>query len=63
MDEVQPFVITLPDDPASGQDWYLWAAVLALIALVAFWPAISGTFLWMTTSTSPKTTPCSTRRA
>ncbi|HEX4053236.1 MAG TPA: hypothetical protein VHX86_03130 [Tepidisphaeraceae bacterium] len=46
MDEVQPFVITLPDDPASGQDWYLWAAVLALIALVAFWPAISGTFLW-----------------
>ncbi len=43
---VQPFVITLPDDPASGADWYLWAAVLALIALVAFWPAINGTFLW-----------------
>jgi tetratricopeptide (TPR) repeat protein len=45
-EEAQPFVITLPDDPASGRDWYLWAAVLALIALVAFWPAISGTFLW-----------------
>src|ERR1700722_19803766 len=45
-EDVQPFVIALPDDPASGRDWYLWAAVLALIALVAFWPAISGTFLW-----------------
>jgi tetratricopeptide (TPR) repeat protein len=45
-EDAQPFVITLPDDPASGRDWYLWAAVLALIALVAFWPAISGTFLW-----------------
>lgn len=45
-EEGQPFVVTLPDDPASGQDWYLWAAVLALIVLVAFWPAISGTFLW-----------------
>ncbi|MGD0388444.1 MAG: hypothetical protein ABSC42_05755 [Tepidisphaeraceae bacterium] len=45
-EEMQPFVITLPDDPASGKDWYLWAAVLGLIALVAFWPAINGTFLW-----------------
>ncbi|MGD0461027.1 MAG: hypothetical protein ABSB74_00925 [Tepidisphaeraceae bacterium] len=45
-EDLQPFVITLPDDPASGPDWYLWAAVLALLALVAFWPAISGTFLW-----------------
>jgi len=45
-EEMQPFVITMPDDPASGKDWYLWAAVLALIALVAFWPAINGTFLW-----------------
>ena len=45
-EELQPFVITLPDDPASEKDWYLWAAVLGLIALVAFWPAINGTFLW-----------------
>jgi tetratricopeptide (TPR) repeat protein len=45
-EEAQPFVITLPDDPASHNDWYLWAAVMVLIALVAFWPAISGTFLW-----------------
>jgi tetratricopeptide (TPR) repeat protein len=45
-EEMQPFIITMPDDPASGGDWYLWAAVLALIALVAFWPAINGTFLW-----------------
>jgi tetratricopeptide (TPR) repeat protein len=45
-EDAQPFIITLPDDPASGNDWYLWAAVLALLALVAFWPAINGTFLW-----------------
>jgi tetratricopeptide (TPR) repeat protein len=45
-EEMQPFVIAMPDDPASGKDWYLWAAVLGLIALVAFWPAINGTFLW-----------------
>jgi hypothetical protein len=45
-EEIQPFVITMPDDPSSGADWYLWAAVLALIALVAFWPAINGGFLW-----------------
>jgi tetratricopeptide (TPR) repeat protein len=45
-DQPQPFIITMPDDPASGADWYLWAAVLALITLVAFWPAINGGFLW-----------------
>ena len=45
-EHAQPFSFTLPDDPNSGKDWYLWAAVLALIALVAFWPAINGSFLW-----------------
>src|SRR5208282_2251457 len=45
-EESEPFTITMPDDPASERDWYLWAAVLALIALVAFWPAINGTFIW-----------------
>jgi tetratricopeptide (TPR) repeat protein len=44
--EVKPLVITLPDDPASGNDWYLWAGVLALLTLVAFWPAITGVFIW-----------------
>jgi tetratricopeptide (TPR) repeat protein len=44
--EPQPFILTLPDDPASRNDWYLWAAVLALVALVAFWPSINGSFLW-----------------
>ena len=44
--DAQPFVITLPDDPSSGNDWYLWAGVLALLTLVAFWPAITGIFLW-----------------
>jgi tetratricopeptide (TPR) repeat protein len=45
-EEAQPFAFTLPDDPNSAKDWYLWAAVLALIALVAFWPSIQGSFLW-----------------
>jgi tetratricopeptide (TPR) repeat protein len=45
-EEAQPFTFTLPDDPNSAKDWYLWAAVLALIALVAFWPSIQGAFLW-----------------
>jgi tetratricopeptide (TPR) repeat protein len=41
-----PFVIALPDEPTSSDDWYLWAGVLALLALVAFWPAIWGNFLF-----------------
>ena len=41
-----PFVIALPDEPTSSEDWYLWAGVLALLALVAFWPAIWGNFLF-----------------
>jgi hypothetical protein len=44
--EATPFVVTLPDDPASNKDWYLWAGVLAILALVSFWPAIQGSFLW-----------------
>ncbi|MDP9172326.1 MAG: hypothetical protein M3O30_00470 [Planctomycetota bacterium] len=44
--DAKPFVITLPDDPSSGNDWYLWAGVLALLTLVAFWPAIQGAYLW-----------------
>jgi tetratricopeptide (TPR) repeat protein len=41
-----PFVIALPDESTSSDDWYLWAGVLALLALVAFWPAIWGNFLF-----------------
>jgi protein O-mannosyl-transferase len=42
----ESFVLSLPDDPASGKDWYLWAGVLALLVFVAFFPAVSGQFLW-----------------
>jgi tetratricopeptide (TPR) repeat protein len=42
----QPFVVALPDDPASGKDWYLWAGFLAILALVSFWPAVNGQFIW-----------------
>lgn len=45
-EESQPFVVTLPDDPASGRDWYLWAAVMVLLTLVSYWPAVSGKFIW-----------------
>jgi tetratricopeptide (TPR) repeat protein len=40
------FVLTLPDDPASDKDWYLWAGVLALLVFVAFFPAVTGQYLW-----------------
>src|ERR1700722_20339119 len=42
----ESFELTLPDDPASGKDWYLWAGVLALLVLVVFYPAISGQMVW-----------------
>jgi tetratricopeptide (TPR) repeat protein len=45
-DTAEPFVVSLPDDPNSRRDWYLWAGVLALLTMVSFWPAISGGFLW-----------------
>jgi tetratricopeptide (TPR) repeat protein len=45
-DPSDPFVVTLPDDPASRRDWYLWAAVIVLLTLVAYWPAVSGKFIW-----------------
>src|ERR1700679_2474519 len=41
-----PFVIALPDESTSSEDWYLWAGVLALLALVALWPAIWRDFLF-----------------
>jgi protein O-mannosyl-transferase len=40
------FVLTLPDDPASDKDWYLWAGVLALLVFVAFFPAVTGQYVW-----------------
>ncbi|HUB27925.1 MAG TPA: hypothetical protein VL992_21045 [Tepidisphaeraceae bacterium] len=43
---VEPFVLTLPDDSASGQDWLLWAGVLVLLVFLVFFPAVTGTFLW-----------------
>lgn len=43
---VDTFVLSLPDEPASGKDWYLWAGVLALLVLVAFLPAATGQFIW-----------------
>ena len=44
--ESESFVLTLPDDPASGKDWYLWAGVLAILVFVAFLPAATGSLVW-----------------
>ena len=40
------FVFSLPDEPSSGKDWYLWAGVLAILVFVAFLPAATGQFIW-----------------
>jgi tetratricopeptide (TPR) repeat protein len=42
----ESFELTLPDDPASNKDWYLWAGVLAIMVFVAFFPAVTGSLLW-----------------
>src|SRR5580704_16518918 len=44
--EAEPFVMALPDDASSRQDWLLWAGVLCLLVFVVFFPAVSGTYLW-----------------
>jgi tetratricopeptide (TPR) repeat protein len=44
--QIQPFVLSFPDDPISYRDWGLWAGVMALLTLVAFWQSIPGYFLW-----------------
>ncbi len=44
--QIQPFVLSFPDDPISARDWGLWAGVMALLTLVSFWPSIPGSFIW-----------------
>jgi protein O-mannosyl-transferase len=39
-------VITYPDDSSNPKDMALWAGVLVLLALVAYWPATDGKFVW-----------------
>jgi tetratricopeptide (TPR) repeat protein len=41
----QPIMLSTPDDPASNDDWYLWAGVLILIVLGSFLPAVTGQFI------------------
>lgn|GEM_PF-291450 len=45
-EQSEQFVLTLPDDPASAKDWYLWAGVLAILVFVAFLPAVRGSYIW-----------------
>lgn len=44
--DANQFVLTLPDDPSSGKDWYLWAGVMVLLVLTAFLPCVTGKFIW-----------------
>jgi protein O-mannosyl-transferase len=40
-------VLTLPDESSSPRDVALWAGMLALLVLIAYWPATEGQFLWV----------------
>src|SRR5437763_10779477 len=39
-------VVTLPDDSSQPKDLALWAGVLVILSLVAYWPGTEGSFLW-----------------
>jgi protein O-mannosyl-transferase len=38
--------LKLPDESSAPKDIALWAGVLALLTLIAFWPATTGSFIW-----------------
>jgi tetratricopeptide (TPR) repeat protein len=39
-------VVTFPDESSTPKDMLLWAGVLVLLALVSYWPATDGKFIW-----------------
>lgn len=43
---VDPFVFSLPGQAENAREQSLWAAVLLLLVLVAYWPATTGKFIW-----------------
>ena len=40
-------VLTLPDESSLPRDIALWAGMLALLVLIAYWPATAGQFVWL----------------
>jgi Tfp pilus assembly protein PilF len=38
--------LKLPDESASPKELGLWAGVLVLLTLIAYWPATTGSFVW-----------------
>jgi tetratricopeptide (TPR) repeat protein len=46
VDPADQLELKLPDESAAPRDLALWAGVLMLLVLVAYWPATSGRFLW-----------------
>ena len=44
VDPSEELELKLPDESAAWRDLGLWAGVLVLLSLVAYWPAVGGTF-------------------
>ena len=46
-DAAEQLELKLPDESAAWKDVGLWAGVLVLLTLVAYWPATAGRFQWL----------------
>jgi tetratricopeptide (TPR) repeat protein len=46
MPDSEQLELKLPDESSTPKDIALWAGVLALLTLIAFWPATTGSFIW-----------------
>jgi tetratricopeptide (TPR) repeat protein len=46
-DPSEQLELKLPDESSAWKDLALWAGVLVLLALVAYWPALGGRFQWL----------------
>lgn len=47
----ESFTLTFPDESPDLRDLGLWAAVLVLLTLVAYWPVTEGQFIWQDSRT------------
>jgi tetratricopeptide (TPR) repeat protein len=45
-DAADQLELKLPDESSAPKDLALWAGVLVLLTLIAYWPATDGSFLW-----------------
>ena len=47
VDPSEQLELKLPDESSNWRDLGLWAGVLVLLVLVAYWPAVGGPFQWL----------------